>query len=151
MGSIGVRFFGDAFPVNPPLHPALPLSCVGSGSGGSGQYGLTIEIGHAPPSTATVNHHLSFTVMNGAAPIQCFNTVEVIQAGRWHTFVGSVRATGNTGYLNGVEMTDRHSNIGDASTTDFFSAVRLWPRGAPVSNSAGTVQTRPVTASRRSR
>lgn len=123
VGSIGVRFFVDAFPANPLLHPALPLFWMGRGTGGSGQYGLTIEIGHAPPYTATVNHHLYFTVMNGAAPIQCFNTVEEIEAGRWYTFVGSVSATGNTGYLNGVEMTDRHYNFGDASTTDFFSAV----------------------------
>jgi len=123
VGSIGVRFFVDAFPANPLLHPALPLFWMGRGIGGSGQYGLTIEIGHAPPYTATVNRHLYFTVMNGAAPIQCFNTVEEIQAGRWYTFVGSVGATGNTGYLNGVEMTDRHYNFGDASTTEFFSAV----------------------------
>lgn len=122
-GSIGVRFFVDAFPSDPAAQPILPIFWMGRDFGGIGQYGLTIEIGHGPPYTSTYNRHLYFTIMNGAAPVQCFNTVEEIAAGAWYSFVGSVSATGNTGYLNGVEMTNRHYNFGDATTTDFFSAV----------------------------
>lgn len=122
-GSIGVRFFVDAFPADAATQPILPIFWMGRDFGGAGQFGLTIEIGHAPPYTSTSNRHLYFTVMNGSAPVQCFNTVEEIGAGAWYSFVGSVDATGNTGYLNGVEMTNRHYNFGDATTTSFFSAV----------------------------
>lgn len=122
-GSIGVRFFVDAFPDDPATHPILPIFWMGRNFGGVGQYGLTIEIGHGPPYTSTYDRHLYFTIMNGAVPVQCFNTVEEIRAGEWYTFVGSVGTTGNTGYLNGTEMLDRHYNFGDATTTDFFSAV----------------------------
>lgn len=122
-GSIGVRFFVDAFPNDPATQPILPIFWMGRDFGGAGQYGLTIEIGHGPPYTSTFNRHLYFTIMDGLAPVQCFNTVETIAAGRWYSFVGSVSATGNTGYLDGNEMTNRHYNFGDASTTHFFSSV----------------------------
>lgn len=122
-GSIGVRFFVDAFPDDPSTHPILPIFWMGRDFGGVGQYGLTIEIGHGPPYTSTYDRHLYFTIMNGLLPVQCFNTVEEIRAGEWYTFVGSVGATGNTGYLNGSEMLDRHYNFGDATSTFFFSAV----------------------------
>jgi len=122
-GSIGVRFFVDAFPDDPATQPILPIFWMGRNFGGIGQYGLTIEIGHGPPYTSTYNRHLYFTIMDGSTPLQCFNTVEEIRAGQWYSFVGSVSATGNTGYLNGTEMTDRHYNFGDASTTHFFSSV----------------------------
>ena len=126
-GSIGVRFFVDAFPNDPATQPILPIFWMGRNFGGVGQYGLTIEIGHGPPYTSTFNRHLYFTIMDGLAPVQCFNTVETIEAGRWYSFVGSVGATGNTGYLNGNEMTNRHYNFGDASSTHFFSSVTFPP------------------------
>ena len=129
VGSIGVRFFVDAYPADQSAHPILPIFWMGRDFGGIGQYGLTIEIGHGPPYTSTYNHQLYFTIMNGATPVQCFNTVEEIRAGQWYTFVGSVGAAGNTGYLDGLEMTDRHYNFGDATTTNFFSAV-TFPSGA---------------------
>lgn len=123
VGSIGVRFFVDAFPSDPTTQPILPLFWMGRDFGGSGQYGLTVEIGHGPPYTQTYNRHLYFTIMDGSAPVQCFNTTQTITAGSWYSFVGVVSATGNTGYLNGTEMLDRHYNFGDASTHYFFDSV----------------------------
>ena len=122
-GSIGVRFFVDSFPADQATQPILPIFWMGRNFGGIGQYGLTIEIGHGPPYTSTYNRHLYFTVMDGSIPVQCFNTVEEIRAGEWYSFVGVVSATGNTGYLDALEMTDRHYNFGNATTTSFFSAV----------------------------
>jgi len=122
-GSIGLRFRVEEFPQHPVTWPALPLFWMGRDYGGSGQYGLTVEIGHGPPYTPTFNHHLYFTIMDGSTPIQCFNTVEEIVAGVWYSFVGVVGPTGNTGFLNGLEMTNRHYNFGDATTTHFFSSV----------------------------
>jgi hypothetical protein len=122
-GSIGVRFFVDSYPVDQAAQPILPIFWMGRNFGGIGQYGITIEIGHGPPYTSTYNRHLYFTVMDGSIPVQCFNTVEEIRAGEWYSFVGVVSATGNTGYLDALEMTDRHYNFGNATTTSFFSAV----------------------------
>jgi hypothetical protein len=44
----------------------------------------------------------------------------------WYHFVGVVRTNGNTGYLNGQEMTWRHYNLGsNASYTNFFTSVTV--------------------------
>lgn len=122
-GSIGVRFFVDAFPEDQAAHPILPILWMGRDFGGLGQYGLTIEIGHAPPYKA-FDHAIYFTILDVAQlPIFCFNSSQNITAGVWHTFVAVVSDSGNTGYLDGVEMTDRHYNFGGPSSTDFFSSV----------------------------
>ena len=119
-GSIAVEFYVSSYPS---YNTILPIFWMGRGLGGPNQYGLTIEIGHGPPYTPTYNHNLYFTIMDGSVPVQCFNTVQEIQAGQWYTFVGVVSSTGNTGYLNGQELYDRHYNFGDPNTTDFFSSV----------------------------
>jgi hypothetical protein len=122
-GSIGVRFFVESFPADQASHPILPILWMGRDFGGLGQYGLTIEIGHAPPYKP-FDHAIYFTILDVVElPIFCFNSAQDITAGVWHTFVAVVGATGNTGYLDGIEMTDRHYNFGNPSATDFFSSV----------------------------
>ena len=123
VGSIGVRFFVDAYPEDQSAHPILPIFWMGRDFGGIGQYGLTIEIGHAPPYKP-FDHAIYFTILDVVElPIFCFNSAQDISAGAWHTFVAVVSETGNTGYLDGVEMTDRHYNFGDSSSTEFFASV----------------------------
>jgi acetyl esterase/lipase len=47
-----------------------------------------------------------------------------LEPDRWHHLAAVVGPEGNTGYLDGREMTDRHYNLGsDASYTDFFASV----------------------------
>jgi Concanavalin A-like lectin/glucanases superfamily len=122
-GSIGVRFFVDSYPADQAAQPILPIFWMGRNFGGIGQYGLTIEIGHAPPYKP-FDHAIYFTILDVAElPIFCFNSSQDITPGAWHTFVAVVGGTGNTGYLNGVEMTDRHYNFGNSSSTAFFSSV----------------------------
>lgn len=122
-GSIGVRFFVDSFPADQASHPILPILWMGRDYGGDGQFGLTIEIGHAPPYS-TPDHSIYFTIFNSESkPIFCFNSMQFITAGAWHSFVVVISDSGNTGYLDTVEMTDRHYNFGNPSSTDFFSSV----------------------------
>jgi len=122
-GSIGVRFFVDSYPVDQAAQPILPIFWMGRNFGGIGQYGITIEIGHAPPYKP-FDHAIYFTILDVVElPIFCFNSSQDITPGAWHTFVAVVSGTGNTGYLDGVEMTDRHYNFGNASSTKFFSSV----------------------------
>ena len=59
----------------------------------------------------------------GRLPIFSFNSSQDITPGAWHTFVAVVGGNGNTGYFDGIEMTDRHYNFGGPSSTDFFSSV----------------------------
>lgn len=122
-GSIGVRFFVDSFPDDQASHPILPIFWMGRDVGGLGQYGLTIEIGHAPPYKP-FDHAIYFTILDVVQlPIFCFNSSQNITAGVWHSFVAVVSDSGNTGYLDGVEMTDRHYNFGGPTSTNFFSSV----------------------------
>ncbi len=123
VGSIGVRFFIDAYPADQASQPILPIFWMGRDFGGVGQYGVTIEIGHAPPYKP-FDHAIYFTILDVVdLPIFCFNSSQDITPGVWHSFVAVVSGTGNTGYLDGVEMTDRHYNFGNASSTKFFSSV----------------------------
>lgn len=122
-GSIGVRFFVDSYPADQAAQPILPILWMGRNFGGIGQYGLTIEIGHAPPYKP-FDHAIYFTILDVVdLPIFCFNSSQDITPGAWHTFVAVVGGAGNTGYLDGIEMTDRHYNFGNPSSTDFFSSV----------------------------
>ena len=123
VGSIGVRFFVDSYPTDQAAQPILPIFWMGRDFGGVGQYGLTIEIGHAPPYKP-FDHAIYFTILDVVdLPIFCFNSSQDITPGVWHSFVAVVSGTGNTGYLDGIEMTDRHYNFGNASSTKFFSSV----------------------------
>jgi hypothetical protein len=122
-GSIGVRFFVDSYPADQAVQPILPIFWMGRNFGGIGQYGITIEIGHAPPYKP-FDHAIYFTILDVVdLPIFCFNSSQDITPGAWHTFVAVVGGTGNTGYLDGIEMTDRHYNFGNSSSKDFFSSV----------------------------
>jgi len=122
-GSIGVRFLVDSYPADQASHPLLPILWMGREFGGIGQYGLTIEIGHAPPYKP-FDHAIYFTILDVVdLPIFCFNSAQDITPGVWHTFVAVVSGTGNTGYLDGIEMTDRHYNFGNSSSTEFFASV----------------------------
>ncbi len=59
---------------------------------------------------------------------QCFDTGWYVPAQEWHHFVSVVSDTGNTGYLDGVELTDRHYNFsleGAATEEEFQSEGHL--------------------------
>jgi len=79
---------------------------------------LIIEIGHAQNLS---NRKLYFTIVNQRF---CFDSQTDLEEDTWYHFVAIVSSTGNTGYLNGVEMTNRNYNLGsDSRYTDFFADV----------------------------
>ncbi|HSF84553.1 MAG TPA: Ig-like domain-containing protein [Acidimicrobiia bacterium] len=76
----------------------------------------TIEVGH--PN----NNKLYFTFYaGGPRPTLCFDSNFNLEEGAWYHFVGVIGPDYNTGYLNGVEMTDRNYNAGGPDDAMFFA------------------------------
>jgi hypothetical protein len=95
-----------------------PIVYFGESDAGSPHNSLIIEVGHKMDST---DRKLYFTIVNKRF---CFDSNKNLEENKWYHFVAVVSESGNTGYLNGIEMTDRHYNLGsDSSYTNFFSSV----------------------------
>jgi|GEM_PF-3033241 len=96
----------------------LPLFYFGEGDRGTPHNSLIIEIGHRDNPD---NRKLYFTIINRGF---CFDSGEDLEENRWYHFAAVVSDTGNTGYLNGQLMTQRHYNLGSDSTfSEFFADV----------------------------
>lgn len=85
--------------------------------------GLIIEIGHRGLRNTSQQLFYTVTLNGNANPTLCFDSTNNLTANQWYHFVVTVSAAGNTGYLNGVEMTGRTYNFGNAAFTNFLSAV----------------------------
>ncbi|MBU1011761.1 MAG: LamG domain-containing protein [Bacteroidetes bacterium] len=95
-----------------------PIVYFGESSIGVPHNSLIIEVGHGNNLN---NRKLYFTIVNASF---CFDSNEDLDENTWYHFVAVVGPEGNTGYLNGVELTHRHYNLGsNASYTDFFLSV----------------------------
>lgn len=97
-----------------------PLFYLGSDEGGPDHSGLLIEIGHFSDNTK-----LYFTIHDGdgqnpTIPL-CFDSGFDLNIGEWYHFAAVVGDGFNTGYLNGVELTNRHYNFGTSSHQVFFA------------------------------
>ncbi|MCA8960826.1 MAG: hypothetical protein KDC38_09945 [Planctomycetes bacterium] len=115
-GSISVWFRLDPLPPTSSLRPVFYL---GNGQVSPNDSALVIEAGHGYPGGSK----LYFTYyQDGATPL-CFDSGYHLETETWYHFVGVVGPDFNTGYLNGVEMVDRHYNVGDPSTSHFLSDV----------------------------
>jgi len=98
----------------------LPVFYLGDGLGGAGHSAALLEIGHFDAG----NTKAFFTIIADDMHLpQCFDSGVNLEPGKWYNFVAVVGPNGNTGFLNGKEMTDRHYNFGDASTTYFLKDV----------------------------
>jgi hypothetical protein len=95
-----------------------PIVYFGESDAGSPHNSLIIEVGHKMDVN---DRKLYFTIVNKRF---CFDSNKNLEENKWYHFVAVVSTAGNTGYLNGVEMTDRHYNLGSDSTyTEFFQSV----------------------------
>jgi hypothetical protein len=75
-----------------------------------------IEIGHG----TIQNTRLYVTwIIDQQIPVLCYDTAFNLEENKWYHFAVSVGPDGNTGFLNGEELIDRHYNFGD-STDDLF-------------------------------
>jgi hypothetical protein len=83
--------------------------------------GMIIEVGHSPIHQAS--RRLYFTEWtNGCTyPSFCYDSGNPIGENQWYHYVAVVGSDFNTGYLNGELMFDRHYNLGNSGTTEFFS------------------------------
>lgn len=96
----------------------LPLLYFGESATGSTHNSLIIEIGHGQDPR---NRKLYFTIVNQRF---CYDSKQNLNEDTWYHFVAVVSSTGNTGYINGVELTNRKYNLGsNSSYTDFFANV----------------------------
>ncbi len=96
----------------------VPILYFGESDSASDHNSLILEIGHG-----RMGYHkrLFFTIVNARF---CFDTNADIEPNQWYHFAAVVSSSGNTGYLNGVELTDRRYNLGsDETYTDFFASV----------------------------
>jgi hypothetical protein len=114
-GSISVWFYYRGIPAGNAISPILYL-----GQAGFDNF-LVIEVGH----NSVGNEKLYFTVAAGGSLVLCFDSGANLQRNRWYHFVAVVGPNGNTGYLDGVEMTTRHYNSGNPSTVKFFTDVPI--------------------------
>jgi hypothetical protein len=115
------------FEAVPGMNEIQPLFYCGDGIGGAGNSSLILEVGHFATGS-----RLFFTIAteNNEIP-QCFDTDIHLDTGRWYHFAAVVdrdasagpNQGSNTGYLDGVELTARHYNFGDATTAYFFDDI----------------------------
>jgi hypothetical protein len=101
----------------------LPLFYFGENDPSLPHNSLIIEIGH---NQDIGDRRLYFTII--VAPYNvtrfCFDTGFNLQENTWYHFAAVVNNEGNTGYLNGVELSGRRYNLNsNESYTDFFSHV----------------------------
>ena len=126
-GSISIWFrYADS--LDNGSKPIQPLMYIGKSDTTGNDDCFIIEIGHNDPQNST----LYFTwIRNGELPL-CFSSAQNLTPETWYHFVGMVGdhvndyGQNNTGYLNGVEMTDRNYNYGDPFTKVFF---KMYPSG----------------------
>lgn len=114
-GTISVWFYYSGIPSGQEM---VPILYFGDDVYSSSQNCLVLEIGHPG------NEFLYFTIIRNGIIIQCFDNNKTIQKNQWYHFAAVVSPTGNTGYINGVELTNRHYNAGTLpSDTEFFSSI----------------------------
>ena len=98
----------------------LPILYLGDGVGGGGHSAFVLEVGHFDPGDTKL--YFTFISDNMVLPL-CFDSGQDLQPGVWYNFVGVVGPDGNTGYLNGEELTGRHYNFGGAGTDVFLDEI----------------------------
>jgi hypothetical protein len=82
--------------------------------------GLIIEVGHSPIHNGSQRLYLTIWSNECYFPTFCYDSWNPIIEGEWYHYVAVVGGDYNTGYLNGLEMTDRHYNFGNSATSQFF-------------------------------
>lgn len=100
-----------------------PVFYFGDPDGGADNSSLIIELGHFWPDRKTTALYFTIFGVPGQKPTFCFDSNVDLELDTWYHFVAVVGEGFNTGYLNGVEMTDRNYNFGGPNDTVFFDDV----------------------------
>lgn len=130
-GAISVWFKADHIPTDYGIAPILFYGAEEQCDFfDAANQGLIIELGHSPIHYGS--ERLYFTIWkNGCTyPSFCYDSRDPVSTGEWHHFVAVVGEDYNTGYLDGVEMTDRRYNFGNEFFSQFFEDAvkheKLW-------------------------
>ncbi len=102
----------------------FPIFYMGDGVGGAGQTSAIIEIGHFDAGNTKL-YWTTFRDDLQNEPTMCFDTGFNLLPDQWYQFAAVVGPSGNTGYLNGQELTDRHYNFADASSPEFLDDISV--------------------------
>ena len=101
----------------------LPIFYFGETDDSGPSSNLVIEIGHFGHGFPS-DTKLYYTVYNNTEePVLCFDSGQNLQKNTWYHFALVNTPTGNTGYLNGEELTNRHYNFSSSTATQFFSSL----------------------------
>ena len=96
----------------------LPLFYFGESDENMPHNSLILEIGHSQDPS---DRRLYLTIVNKKF---CYDSGKNLAENTWYHFAAVVSSTGNTGYLNGEEISDRRYNLGSNATySDFFADV----------------------------
>ena len=107
----------------------MPIFYLGMNSTSKPDNMFIIEIGHSDTQsyaykTDPDNKKIYVTwIQNNQEPILCYDSTINLLEDTWYHFALVVDENGNTGYLNGVEMTNRYYNFGTASDQILFSEI----------------------------
>ena len=121
-GTISTWFRFDVMPETGEIYPIFYMgdATIPSGTQGPAKLSATLEVGHFFANDAKLYWT---TYSGGHTPTMCFDTGFNLNPGQWYHFAVVVDPTGNTGYLNGQELTGRHYNFADASSPEFLEDV----------------------------
>lgn len=105
----------------------MPIFYIGVDDEGDEDNMFIIEMGHSDTDTAAIdpNNKKIYTtwIKNNEWPFLCFDSNENLNENEWYHFAVTVGPDGNTGYLNGVEMDNRHYSFGDSGDTAFLDDI----------------------------
>ena len=120
-GAISVWFKFDSIPYGE--ENIQPIFFYGDADGGERNSALIIEVGHFWDDRKATTLYFTIYGMPGQKPTFCFDSNFDLALDTWYHFVAVVGDDFNTGYLNGVELTDRHYNFGGPNDSEFFEDV----------------------------
>lgn len=93
---------------------------IGHSAGTEAPYDFNAVPGTPDPSNTRL---YSTWIRNDKDPFLCFDTNKNLDENKWYHFAVVVSENGNTGYLNGVEMTDRDYNFGNSNAHPFLNDI----------------------------
>lgn len=104
----------------------LPLLYIGKEKGKGVASNLVIEIGHYDHGSSP-DTKLYYTLYDDKQfePFLCFDSGKNLIENTWYHFAVVSGPGGNTGYLNGVELTQRHYNFGNAKDKRFITDIPI--------------------------
>lgn len=101
----------------------LPMLYFGEANDKKTTDNLIIEIGHFGHGFSP-NKRLYYALYNdGYEPALCFDSNQNLREDAWYHLAIINGPSGNTGYLNGVELDYRHYNFSDSADARFFSSL----------------------------